>query len=159
MSRHIKSVGKTKSKVFIEIIEVARLWKEMNKQCQSHKSVSANVEVNHSHDTEAPKASTQKALSSKLPSRWIYARGLIKNMGWNGIGTSILYFLKLKSRFTTLIFTWIVLFCQQNKNLRRQNHLKNAIKHMNASFISHFKSDFMFWSYSATINCWTENTS
>lgn len=44
--KYINSVGKIKSKVFIKIIKVAQLWKQINKQCQLHKSMSANVEVN-----------------------------------------------------------------------------------------------------------------
>lgn len=90
--------AKWNSNVLIEIIEVARMWKQIHKQCQLNKRVSANVEVNHSHDTEAPKASRHTALFSKLPSRWVYAHGLIKNVGWNGVCTLIFAFLKLKSR-------------------------------------------------------------
>ncbi len=158
MSRHINSVGKMKSKVFVEIIKVAQLWKQINKQCQLHKSVSANVEVNHSHDTEAPEASTQKALSSKLPSRWIYARGPIKNMGWNGIGASILYFLKLKSRHINIYYTHFHLDCRIFSTKQKRMPSESSEEYYNKTFIGHFKSNFMFWSYSATINCWTENT-
>lgn len=75
-----------KRKVPIEIIKVALLWKYINEQSQLHKGMSANVEVNHSHDTEAPNTSTQKALFSKLPSRWIYVCGPLKGMGWDGTG-------------------------------------------------------------------------
>lgn len=62
--------------------------------------MSANVEVSHSHETEA---STHKALFSTLPGRWIYVCGPVKDMGWNGAGALVPYFLKLKSRYVQFV--------------------------------------------------------